>query len=195
MSTADMAPTFVALSPDCWNDLVALFGPRGAVGGCWCMWWRLSHSEFEGSKGVGNRRRMKALVDSDQSPGILAYVDDRPVGWCAVAPREEFRRLHTSRILKPIDDAPVWSIVCLFVAREFRRRDLSRHLIRAAAEFAVSSGAEVVEAYPVIPKKSRVPDAFVWTGIAAAFARAGFQEVARRSETRPIMRWTPTEDT
>lgn len=194
--TSDQGPdlSFAPLSAERWDDLATLFGARGGVGGCWCMWWRLPHAEYERSKGEANRRALRALVEAGRCPGILAYRDNDPIAWCAVAPREEYRRLETSRILRPVDDETVWSIVCLFVARAHRRSDICRHLIEAAARHATEQGAEVVEAYPVVPRKDRMPDAFAGTGIARAFERAGFREVARRSETRPIMRCRPTLD-
>ncbi len=153
------------------------------------MWWRLKRSEFEKQKGMGNKASMKKIVDSMQVPGILAYTDGHPIAWCSVAPREDFPALERSRILKRIDDKPVWSLVCLFVAKPFRRKGLSVKLLRAAVEYAKQQGAEIVEGYPVDPKKPSIPDAFVWTGLATAFLQADFVEVLRRSETRPIMRF------
>jgi GNAT superfamily N-acetyltransferase len=172
-----------------WKDLTALFGKRGACGGCWCMWWRQSAKEYEASKGAGNRRKMRNLVRKGANPGIIAYHDGEPVGWCSVAPREEYPRLSRSRILKPVDDRPVWSIVCLFVAKEFRGMGVSSALIGAAVDFVRKHGGKTVEAYPVEPKKDRMPDAFAFHGLAVSYSRAGFREVARRSETRPVMRY------
>ena len=106
---------FHRLTPERWTDFEELFGERGAAGGCWCMWWRLTQREFDAQKGEGNRRAMKAIVDSGRVPGVLAYHEGQPVGWCSVAPREEFPRLGRSRILKPVDDEPVWSVVCFFI--------------------------------------------------------------------------------
>ena len=130
---------------------------------------------------------MKRIVTSGEVPGIMAYHDGEPVGWCAVAPRSEYPRLSRSRILKPVDDRPVWSIVCLFVAKEYRGMGVSSALISAAVEFVRGKGGSTVEAYPVEPKK-RMPDAFAFHGLVVSFSRAGFMEVARRSETRPLMR-------
>ena len=153
------------------------------------MWWRLPRSEFERHKGEANRRALKAIVESSEAPGLLAYADGEAIAWCSVAPRESFPVLGRSRTLKPIDDEPVWSVVCLFIARPFRRRGVSVGLLAAAVEYAVARGARIVEGYPVELKQASMPDAFAWTGTAAAFLRAGFTEVARRSETRPIMRY------
>jgi GNAT superfamily N-acetyltransferase len=177
------------LTPERWADLERLFGKTGACGGCWCMWWRLSHAEFERKKGVSNKRTFKRIVQSGDVPGLIAYNAGEPVGWCAVQPREAFPRLDRSRILKRIDDQPVWSVVCLFIAREFRRRGVSRLLLEAAVKHARKQGARIVEGYPVEPKKDTMPDAFAWTGLASSFRAAGFVEVARRSPTRPIMRY------
>jgi hypothetical protein len=97
-------------TPERWADLAALFGPRGACGGCWCMWWRLPRAGFGAAKGEGNREALCALVASGKAPGLLAYADSVPVGWCALAPREAYPALGRSRILKPVDDQPVWSV-------------------------------------------------------------------------------------
>ena len=180
---------FHALTPGRLSDLEALFGERGACGGCWCMWWRLKRSRFNEQKGEGNRRALKGLVDSGATPGILAYADGAPVAWCSVAPREEYPVLERSRVLKRVDGEPVWSIVCLFVARQFRNREVTPMLLGAAVEHVRERGGVIVEGYPVEPRKGRMPDAFAWTGFASAFRNAGFVEVLRRSETRPIMRY------
>jgi len=153
------------------------------------MWWRLKRSEFERQKGEGNRKAMKRIVESGEVPGILAYTGDRPIAWCSVAPRETYPVLERSRILKRVDDEPVWSIVCFFVAKPFRGKGVNRKLLRAAIEHVRKQGGKIVEAYPVEPKKDRIPDVFAYTGLASTFRNAGFVEVLRRSETRPIMRY------
>ena len=182
--------SFFPVIPSRWPDMEILFGERGACGGCWCMWMRLTRSRFEQQKGEGNRRAMKAIVDSGEVPGLLAYDGDRPVGWVSVGPREAYPVLERSRTLKPVDDQPVWSIVCLFIEKAWRGRGLMEQLIRAAVDHARSQGADIIEAYPVDPPKGNYPQAFAWPGIKAAFDKAGFVEVARRSETRPVMRYT-----
>jgi GNAT superfamily N-acetyltransferase len=185
----DLGLSYEPLTPDRWHAFRALFGERGACGGCWCMLWRLDRKRFEAQKGEGNRRAMKAVVDAGHLPGILAFHGGRAVGWCAVAPRSDYPFLSRSRILKPLDHRPCWSVSCLFIDRGFRRRGLSTGLIEAAARFARHRGADVVEGYPVEPKDGKaLSPAFAWTGLASAFRRAGFLEVARRSPTRPVMR-------
>jgi GNAT superfamily N-acetyltransferase len=150
---------------------------------------RQTHAEWEQRRGEKNRRAMKRLVDrGKRPPGLLAYVDGEPVGWISVEPREVFSKLARSRILAPVDDKPVWSIVCFFVAKSHRGRGLSVALIEGAVEHARKHGARVVEGYPVEPKKKPMPPVFAFTGLAAAYRRARFEEVARRSATRPIMR-------
>jgi GNAT superfamily N-acetyltransferase len=178
---------FHPLTPERWPDLERLFGERGACGGCWCMWARLTRAEFRAGVGAPNKRALRRIVAAGEPPGVLAYVNGEPAGWCAVGPRAGYRRLEASRILQPVDERPVWSIVCFFVARPFRRQGLSVRLLDAAARHAASRGATLVEGYPT-DARAKQADAFVWTGLASAFERAGFAEVARRSRTRPIMR-------
>jgi GNAT superfamily N-acetyltransferase len=183
---------FRPLTPQRWPDLEALFGARGACGGCWCMTWRLKRSEFDRGKGEGNRKAFQAIVRSGVEPGVLAYAGNEPVGWCAVAPREVYPALERSRVLAPVDERLVWSISCLLVTRRMRRSGVSVLLIRAAVAHATAHGAKIVEAYPVEPYSTEMPAAFAWTGIASAFREAGFKEVLRRSRTRPIMRFEAT---
>ena len=179
--------SFQPLTSKNWKDFEVLFGPKGACEGCWCMTWRLHAAEYKKKRGEGNKKAMRELVKKS-SPGIIAYVGNKPAGWCAVAPRTEYVRLENSRVLKPVDDKPVWSVSCFFIDKEFRKKGLSSKLLKAAVEFAFSKGAEIVEAYPVEPRKGMMADVFAWTGIASVFTKTGFKEVARRSETRPIMR-------
>jgi GNAT superfamily N-acetyltransferase len=182
------ALSFCSLTPDRWEDLTALFGPRGACAGCWCMWWRLKSHEFRDGAGATNQDRFRECVREAIPPGVLAYRDQAAVGWCAVAPREKYRRLATSRTLQPIDETPVWSITCLYVARNQRRQGLTRELIEAACAFAAGFGASVVEAYARIsPEKESSPLA-LYTGTEGSFARAGFRVVARPTPIRRIMR-------
>jgi GNAT superfamily N-acetyltransferase len=180
--------TFYPAAASRWSDLEDLFGERGACGGCWCMFWRLPRKKFEAGKGAGNKRALKRIVTSGPEPGIIGYLNSEPVAWCAVAPREDYIALERSRILKPVDDQPVWSVSCLFIKKPYRRQGISAQTLRAAVAFAASQGAAIVEGYPVEPSTNTIPDPFLWHGIASAFLAAGFQEVARRSTSRPIMR-------
>ncbi|HEU5180776.1 MAG TPA: GNAT family N-acetyltransferase [Candidatus Polarisedimenticolia bacterium] len=180
--------SIVPVTPERWDDLAALFGERGACGGCWCMAWRLPSSEFRAGKGSKNRRALKKLVDARQAPGILGYLGDEPVAWCAVAPRASYSFLARSRVLAPVDESEVWSVTCLFIRKEQRRRGLSAKMLRAAAVFAAQRGARIVEGYPTVPYSANAPGAFLWTGTEAAFRKAGYREAARRSPSRPIMR-------
>jgi GNAT superfamily N-acetyltransferase len=188
MSDADCAVEFRPLTRELWSDFERLFGDNGACGGCWCMWFRLANREFEADKGEANRGAMEALVEAGEEPGILAYVEGEPAAWCALAPRESYGRLARSRVLKPVDETPVWSVVCFFVDRRFRGRGLTVGLLEAAAEHVKRKGGTLLEGYPVEPRQERAPPVFMFHGLASAFTRAGFTEVARRSETRPIMR-------
>lgn len=184
--TLEVAP----LTLDCFADLERLFGPNGACGGCWCMYPRTSKADYEAGKGEPNRAALRTLAATGPAPGLLGYVNDEPVAWCSLAPRQALVRLATSRILAPVDEQPVWSIVCLFVAKSERRKGLSAAMVEAAVEYAELHGARIVEAYPVEPKGGTVPAAFAWWGLSGAYLAAGFEEVARRSESRPILRRT-----
>lgn len=167
--------------------MVQLFGPRGA-GCCWCMWFRLPRSTFTKQRGEGNRRAMASIVRSGEVPGLIAYVDGRPVGWVSVGPRERYPLIERSQTMRPVDDRPAWSIVCLFVDKGFRGRGVTRSLLRAAEAYAREQGATILEAYPVEPARERIAPDAAYHGLASTFFALGYREVARRSPTRPIVR-------
>jgi GNAT superfamily N-acetyltransferase len=175
------------LTADRWDDLVELFGRPGGsiVRHCWCMHYRKTGTEHYDP--VGNKRAMKALVDSGYVPGLIGYRDGRPVGWISLSPRADYKRLANSRIMKPVDDAPVWSIVCFFVDVRERGRRVSEALLRGAIDYARSQGATLLEAYPV-DKTERSNPLSMWYGAKSMYDRAGFREVARRKPTRPVVR-------
>jgi GNAT superfamily N-acetyltransferase len=153
------------------------------------MSWRLARAAFNQGKGGANRSAMRALVEKGDEPGILLYKDGLAVGWCSVAPRTEFVALSRSRVWAPVDDSPVWSISCFFVAKDHRNQGLSVELLRAAVTFAQSRGARIVEGYPQELGSGPLPASFAWTGIASAYRKAGFKEALRRSQKKPIMRY------
>ncbi|MEW6554886.1 MAG: GNAT family N-acetyltransferase [Actinomycetota bacterium] len=184
-SKSDMS--YHPLTPERWDDFEELFGEHGAYGGCWCMYWRTTRAQFNRDAGEGNKRAMKAIVDAGTAPGILAYHRGRAVGWCSVAPREDFASLERSPKLKRVDGQPVWSIVCFYVPKEHRRRGLMELLLEAAVAYARENGAAIVEGYPTEPME-RLKGAEGYMGLRPSFVKAGFREVARPCEWQSIAR-------
>ena len=192
MEAAKLSPAEIAVRPVTpaeWPDMQALFDEPGPHRGCWCMYWRVRRIDFNRKYGQGLHAAMAEIIAAGRVPGILAYHEGRPVGWCSVAPRARFPVLDRSPNLKAVDGQPVWSIVCFFIPRQHRRRGLSGHLIRAAVQYALSKGAPAVEAYPIDPRHSASRPGADFTGRLDAFLRAGFTEVARRSPRRPVLRF------
>ena len=177
------------LTPSRWQDFEELFGPKGACGGCWCMFWKLPNKDFRALAYDGNKAAQKSIVESGRAPGLLAYFGKAAVGWIALRPRAEYPRLARSRVLAPVDERPVWSITCFFTHRDFRGKGVTVGLLRAAIEYVRKHRGKIVEGYPTEPKEGKMPAPFVYTGLASAFREAGFKEVVRRSETRPIFRY------
>ncbi len=182
MNTYAVSP----LTPERWSDFVTLFGAHGAVGGCWCMFFR-REGAWQSGNGEQNREKMRALVDGGQVTGLLAYAGQVPVGWVSIAPRGDYPALARSRVMAPVDDQPVWSIVCFFIPRAWRRKGVMRALLSGAVDYAAAHGASIVEAYPM-DKEGRVDDLSAYMGILQPFLDEGFVEVARRSERHPVLR-------
>jgi GNAT superfamily N-acetyltransferase len=193
---ANVEYEYHALTPERWCDLETLFGPNGAYSGCWCMWWRRTGPDWKAYRGEGNRQALESAVNEGEHVGVLAYAEGQPVGWCAIAPRDAYLRLREERvrIFKKVDDLPVWTITCFYVDRYHRRKGLSLDLLRAAVDYAVASGATVVEGYPVDPGDGKMAAVSAYTGLLSTFRKAGFVEVLRRHNSRPIMRYFVTRD-
>ena len=153
------------------------------------MFFRLSNKEWGAQTGEERKAGLHRIVDSGIAPGLLAYDGERAVCWISLGPRPDFKRLERSRAAKPVDAQPVWSVVCFFVEKSYRRKGVTVALLKAGTDFARQHGAVIVEGYPVDAAGEK-PDPLVYPGLAAAFKKAGFIETARHLENRPIMRYT-----
>jgi GNAT superfamily N-acetyltransferase len=175
---------FHPVSIDRFSDLVAFFAQHGNPNYCWCMRWRLKNADFQKMTSSERRARLQALVQNNIPTGVMAYSQSRVVGWCSVAPRETYPLLEGSTTLKRIDNLPVWSVVCFFVAPDLRRQKLPVSLLQAAVKYALSQGAVIIEGYPVEPDKS-----YRFMGSPSTFAQAGFREAGIAKNGRKIVRW------
>jgi GNAT superfamily N-acetyltransferase len=156
-----------------WPDVAAVMGARGGSVGCWCMFWRLTNQEMAGANDATNEAALRALVDGGRHPGLLLYAADEPVGWVSVGPRDEFHRIGRTKGLEFTDERDVWSLVCVYVAREHRGHGYTHELIDGAVQHAAAQGARIVESYPVAdPEQGRKNG--LSTGTVPMFQRAGF---------------------
>ena len=179
-----MKNEFLPVTLDNLADLERFSSEHGKFRYCSCMRWRMTSTEFSRSD---KTKRIEALRDevlSGRSTGVLAYADGLPVGWCSVAPRQEFRGLERYRNLARIDDAAVWSVTCFFVDRYYRRKGLTVELLKAAVRHAGDNGARVVEGYPVDPAAT----SYTYMGSPGTFTKAGFSEVTPPGRERMIFR-------
>lgn len=173
-----------------WPAIEELFGPNGACGGCWCMWWRVPRGGklWVAAKGLKNRAAFRDLVKNGAVHGIVAFVGDKPVGWCCLGPRSSFPRMERVRALKREWSERTWSIVCFYVPRAWQRRGVATRLLEAATSRAFEMGAGEVEGYPVVAAapNANLPPAFAWTGVPALFERMGFCELAEQTGRRRV---------
>lgn len=172
------------LTPSRFPHLDQVMGEKAVTRKCFCMHWRRPDGGYRDNR--DNRGRFAERVGEGRPPGLLGYVGSEPVGWVQVGPRQEFPTIYRSHLLKPVDEVDTWSVNCFVVRSEFRRRGVGQGLLDAALAFAAHQGAAVIEGYPVDGDRTSVVDYF--TGTLGMFSRRGFEEVARRNETRPIVR-------
>jgi len=181
-----MKLTIRPLTPDLWPALEDLFGKNGACNGCWCMYWRIG-SAYRRRPREKNRAALRAVVKRGPPPGLLAFDGNVAVGWCQLTPRHALPWLDSARLLKRVDDVPVWSLSCFYVRRSHRNQGVTSALIAAALKAARRARAPALEAYPVDTDQPK-STSNLFTGTASTFARAGFKTVACRVPPRPIMR-------
>lgn len=162
-----------------WPDLDRLFSAPGGPSYCWCTVWRRSGN---GSSSETKKALLQGIVEEGRPVGLLAYLDDQPVGWCSVAPRMTYRWLGGAAY-DGVDEARVWSIVCFFVPRAHRGEGIGAGLLRAAVDTARDHGATVVEAYPV----GRDSPSYRFMGFVDVFERAGFEHRGRAGTRRQVM--------
>ena len=199
VGTAHAKLAFRALTQARWNDFEAVFRARGCsvARGCWCVFYRVSGNELPApgpgtARAERNRLWMKARVDAAEFIGLIAYRGSTPVGWISFGPRAVFRKLERSRVMKAVDDRPVWSVICFVVPGPLRGQGIARALLAAAVDYARRKRVPTLEAYPVDGDGPAADDS-LWFGTRAMFEQAGFVEVARRSPKRPVMRLALTE--
>lgn len=181
-----------AATEENWQALERLFGRGGASNGCWCAYWILG-PEYHRRDRALNRELLHDATATTPAPGLLAFeagadpARSAAVGWARLTPRAELDWLNQRRELAPVDELPVLSMPCFYVARGHRRKGVAAALIAAAITEAAARGVAALEAYPVDPS---IPGATrnAFTGYLPAFAAAGFTEVARRAPSRPIVR-------
>ncbi len=183
------------LTPDRWADLETVFGPSGGYCGCWCMYWREPRKDYEGPARREMKARFKRRVSEGPPPGLIAYAKDgEPVGWAQVTPRIDVPNWNGPRRLsapvEPADaeDGKIWALNCFVIRRDWRRKGVSKALLAAAVAHAKKNGARALDACPVEVADDARPAVSLYHGTAAMFVRAGFAEIARRRDDRPLMR-------
>ncbi|GMU02558.1 GNAT family N-acetyltransferase [Corallococcus caeni] len=173
----------VELTPELWPDLEKLFGPNGACGGCWCMYWRIPEGErYDDVRGPDAKRRFKALVASGEAKGVLAYADGEPVGWATFGPRRDFPRLDRAPSFKCDDADAVSSVPCFFIHRNWRNQGVATALLAAVEAAVRRDGPRTLEGYPVKPPRgeARISNGMAYTGTLPFFLKRGYVHVADR---------------
>jgi GNAT superfamily N-acetyltransferase len=132
-----------------------------------------------------NRDKMRRHIDGGNIPGIIAYVDGEPAGWCSVSPRPALIGLESAGRYRNFADDSVWVVLCFYVPETHRGQGLMLRLLESAREYAASSGARVLEGYP--PEAAFAEDGA--GGTIEIFRKAGFAEVARVGEHSAVMRY------
>jgi GNAT superfamily N-acetyltransferase len=198
-TTADL--TIVPANEAGCEDLQAVFGNRGEPSRCLCQrfktrgrQWDAEHASVPVEDRAARLREQTRCgqPEADATSGLVAYLDGEPVGWCAVEPRTAYVRLGSTpwagRAEDKTDDS-VWALTCFVTRAGFRRRGVSRALVRAAVDFARGRGARALEGYPMITQPGQdITWGEIFVGSRSVFAAAGFAEVSHPTLRRVVMR-------
>jgi GNAT superfamily N-acetyltransferase len=194
--------TVVPANEASWEDIQAVFGRRGAAATCQCQRYKLRPREAFAKFPVeerAHRLRMQTECghpESETTSGLIAFLDGEPVGWCAVEPRTAYEGLvRNNRVPwegrdEDKTDDSVWAVTCIFTRTGFRRRGISRALVRAAVDFARDRGARALEGYPMltVPGQKITLLEELNVGSRSVFAAAGFAQVSHPTKRRVVMR-------
>ena len=183
-----------SLTPDRFEDFADVVNPNRRDSHCWCLAHRLPARQIE-ELGGGSREQAMRRVCESSPPGVVTYRDGVPVGWCSISPRTELPKLERSSVIRPVDDVPVWCVICVVVRGGHRKQGVVRQLLEGALEHARARGAVAVEAYPVDPGDRRVDTTMAFVGTRAMFEPLGFEVLGTTDATgsglpRLVMRRT-----
>jgi len=179
------------LTPELLNDFLNFFDHHAfadnpAWFGCYCMYYHFTGTgeEWDKRSASENREAISDLIKRGEAHGLLAYVGERPVGWCHAAPRTTIPRLKIYRDFAVEDPERAGSIVCFVIAKPFRGQGIARRLLDVACEIFTRQGLTFAEAYP---RKHSESDADNFPGPLKMYLDAGFT-VFRELERYVIVR-------
>jgi GNAT superfamily N-acetyltransferase len=175
------SPVKISVKPvdkSTWKDFEHLFESKGAPSYCWCMAWRAQGVESKKTDRPSRKKMMKKRISDNVPVGLLAYHHDMPIAWCSIAPRETYRKLDGDDTI-----SDVWSIVCFYIKKEFRKQGLTESLIKEARKFAKKNGAKYLEAYPVDPSSP----SYRFMGFKNTFKNLGFNFIKKAGQRRNVM--------
>ena len=180
------------------EDVATLVGPTNPTSNvCFCLNYRLGSGEAKALREPARSAKVRELCEMDPPPGVIAYLDDEPIGWAALHPRRD-TSFARSRVIPQVDDTDVWSLWCFRVRPGYRKHGVMHSLLEGAVAYARERGAPAVEGYPVDNGGARINQTMMYAGTRSMFERAGFEKAADTSSVfdghpRVVMRLDLTD--
>ena len=179
-----------ALNSETWQEFEQLVQKHNGVwGGCWCTWF---HPKTPGEKrgAEGNRSYKKKLVEEDRAHAALVFDGDTCVAWCQFGPPQDLPNIYHKKEVESKMTVPEWRITCIFVDKDYRKKELSFFALNGALELIKVSGGGVVESYPQDAQGKKVSNSFLYNGTRQIFEKAGFSYEGKKGINHCIMRKT-----
>jgi len=175
-----------------WEDVQRALTGGGDGASCQCVWPVLRNKDWNATTKEQRVGILRDEITTGPPPGIVAYVDGEAAGWIRIGPRTAQARLAYTRNIvdatqEPLDDGDVWAVTCFSVRRDQRGKGLNAALLAAAIDYARTSGARVVEGYPVDTAAVKVSSNDLFHGALSTFLTAGFSVVGELRAGRPLV--------
>ncbi|HEY3869236.1 MAG TPA: GNAT family N-acetyltransferase [Actinocrinis sp.] len=180
-----------------WDDLQAVFGDTDYPSRCFCHRYKTGLPDYNPiplpvRKDMTRDAARCGEPEAETTIGLVAYLEDEPVGWVSVEPRTAFRFMRRTpwagRNEDRTDDS-VWAVMCFVTRKGYRRRGITYALASAAVDFAREEGARALEGYPMaVPPGKEITWGELHVGARQVFDDAGFKEVCQPSPRRVVMR-------
>ncbi|WP_055668728.1 GNAT family N-acetyltransferase [Desnuesiella massiliensis] len=170
--------TIRPLSSDLLEDYLYFFDEVAFVDnphwrGCYCTYYHFNVSNNEWIKRTKeyNREAAKTLIKEEKLSGYLAYIDNKPVGWCNVNLKANYSRLLSVKEIVEAEEGLSCSIVCFVIAPEYRGKGLASKILEQICKDYSHKDFDYIEAYPM---KGDLSNAHQYHGPFSMYMNSGF---------------------
>lgn len=114
---------------------------------CYCYSFHFVGPDEKWNK-KDNRAAVTKMIKEGSMKGYLAFLENKPIGWCNVNDRNNYQRLLKIYELKKNATDKVCSVVCFLISPDFRKQGIAKMFLNRIIEDYSGKGFDCLEAYP-----------------------------------------------